>query len=145
MKTRSGWVTAGIVIGVIIIIAVISAIVGSPAGSTSKSEADSAQARQLARQLNTALNSAGLPVVSTSTATRLFGTDGGISCKSAGHLANTLGFSQLGNASLNQRRIPLNPSVIAFDKAVISTYCPDRLAAYESKVNSITQAQTIQQ
>jgi hypothetical protein len=145
MSERSGWITAGIVAAVIAAITIIAVIVGSPAGSTSSNEANSAQAKQKAAQLNSALVKAGLPAVSSITVTRLYGTDGGISCQSAGHLQDELGLNSYGNASLNQRRIALDPSVVAYDRTVIATYCPNRLPAYDEKIKKVTQAKTISQ
>lgn len=114
----------------------------SAAGSASDS--DSNQARELAGQLNDNLAEAGLPALDTSTATTLYGTDGGVSCENSGDLQQQLGLSQFGNNSGNLRRVVMDPSIIAYDRAVIETYCPNELSSFQDLVDELDTAETIQ-
>ncbi len=127
--------------------AVLAAAVGlglsacTAAGSASDSGSDRAQ--QLAEQLNENLARADLPALDTSTATSLYGTDGGVSCENAGELQHQLSLSQFGNNSGNLRRVVLDPSLVAYDLAVIETYCPDRVDAFRDLIDEIETEETI--
>jgi len=112
-------------------------------GTTSEDEAQSDEAAQLADELNTALESAGLVPVATSTAEQLYGSDGGWTCEVVGGLDHKLAVNQFGNLSANHRRIFLDPSIVAYDEAVIQTYCPDELDDYQDVIDGIEQKETI--
>jgi hypothetical protein len=119
---------------------VVLLLAGCSAGTTSTDEADSADAQQKAAQLQSALAAAGLPQPSTEVLTTLYGADGGVSCQNVGDLLHTDGLALFGNPS-HSRRVPIDPKVIAYDTAVISTYCPDLLQAFQSKVTEQTTPQ----
>ena len=122
------------------ILGVALLLAGCSAGTTSTDEADSAKAQELATQLQTALGAAGLPQPSTEVLTTLYGEDGGVSCQNVGDLLQTDGLALFGNPS-HARRVPVDPKVIAYDTAVISTYCPDLLPAFQAKVTEQTTPQ----
>lgn len=107
------------------------------------SDPDSDQAQQLADQLNERLASAGLPELDTATATALYGTDGGVSCENVGELQHHLSLAQFGNNSGNLRRVVLDPSLIAYDLAVIETYCPDEVDAFHELLDELDTEETI--
>ena len=107
------------------------------------SDPDSAQARELADQLNENLTAAGLPQLDTSTARALYGTDGGVSCENVGELQHQLSLAQFGNNSGNLRRVVLDPSLVAYDLAVIETYCPDELDAFHDELDDLDTDKTV--
>jgi len=114
------------------------------AGATIASDVatgDAAQAK--AAELNVQLESLGLPAVSTETAGALYGVDGGISCLNVAETQHRLGLAQFGNASGNLRRIIIDPTLIEYDRAVITTYCPQNLEGFEAEVAGLTTATTI--
>ena len=118
----------------------LSACTAAGAGSDS----DSDQAKELASTLNENLAAAGLPALDTSTATTLYGTDGGVSCENVGELQQELGLSQFGNNSGNLRRVVLDPSIVAYDLAVIETYCPDKIGDLQDVIDELETEETIQ-
>jgi hypothetical protein len=122
------------------ILGVALLLAGCSAGTTTTDEADSDDAKAKAAQLQSALAAAGLPQPSTEVLTTLYGADGGVSCQNVGDLLHTDGLALFGNPS-HSRRVPVDPKVIAFDEAVISTYCPDLLPAFQSKVTEQTTPQ----
>ena len=104
---------------------------------------DSDQAQQLAQELNQNLEDAGLPTVDEESARTLYGTDGGVSCENADELQNQLGLSQFGNNSGNLRRVVLDPTLVAYDVAVIKTYCPDRAEDLQKLFDELDTEETI--
>lgn len=118
----------------------LSACTAAGAGSDSGSD----QAKELASTLNENLAAAGLPALDTSTATTLYGTDGGVSCENVGALQQELGLSQFGNNSGNLRRVVLDPSIVAYDLAVIKTYCPDKIGDLQDVIDELETEETIQ-
>lgn len=111
------------------------------AGSGSNPESDRAQ--ELAAQLNENLAQAGLPDLDTETATTLYGTDGGVSCENVGELQHQLSLSQFGNNSSHLRRVVLDPTLVAYDLAVIQTYCPDELDSFADVIDDLETKETI--
>lgn len=111
------------------------------AGSASDPGSD--RAEQLADELNDHLAEAGLPTLDTETASTLYGTDGGVSCENVGELQQELSLSQFGNNSGNLRRVVLDPSLVAYDRAVIQTYCPDKLASFQDVIDKLDTEETI--
>ena len=57
-------------------------------------------------------------------------------------LQNKLGTAQFRSYAIG-RRVIMDPKILAYEKAVITTYCPDKLAAYESVVSGLKTAPTI--
>lgn len=138
-RTNGTRVVAGAVLaGAVVVLSGCAA-----AGSTPTDEVTSSTSQQLAAELNTALAQAGLPAVPEGTAQTLYGEDGGISCANVGELQQVLALSQFGNNSGNLRRVYLDPRVVAYDGAVISTYCPDALDAFTELVDGLDTQQTI--
>ncbi|MBC2933737.1 hypothetical protein [Nocardioides sp. zg-1228] len=113
----------------------------SAAGSAS--DPDSDRARQLAEQLNVRLSEAGFPTVDASTATALYGTDGGVSCENVGELQQELALSQFGNNALHLRRVVMDPRIIEYDFAVVETYCPDKAGELLDEVEDLETDRTI--
>ena len=125
------------------IVAGLFLVAACSAGTNQPDEANSQQAADLAAQLQTKLAAAGLPQPSTKVLTTLYGVDGGISCTNVAGFTQTDGLALFGNPS-HSRRVPLDPSVLAYDVAVISTYCPDQLAALQKAIaDQTTPQQTI--
>lgn len=117
------------------------AVACSP-GGTSSEEADSNQAQQLAQQFASAITDAGYSPPPEGTIKALYGEDGGASCAQAGGPGQILGLAGFGNPSYGGRRI-LDPQVKAYDEAVISTYCPDKLEDYQEVLGETRTEQSI--
>ncbi|MCD4526761.1 MULTISPECIES: hypothetical protein [unclassified Nocardioides] len=113
----------------------------SPAGTAS--DPDSAEAQGLAEQLNANLAELGLPQIGLETAEALYGTDGGVSCENIDELQHQLSLSQFGNNANNLRRVVLDPSLVAYDLAVIATYCPDKADEFKHAFRKLDTEETI--
>ncbi|MCD9197970.1 hypothetical protein [Aeromicrobium wangtongii] len=113
----------------------------TPAGTAS--DPGSARAERLADELNAKLARLELPPVDQETATALYGTDGGVSCKNVDELQHKLSLSQFGSNSLNLRRVRLDPSVVAYDIAVVATYCPDKAGSLRNVLGELETDDTI--
>ena len=111
-------------------------------GGTSSEEADSAQAQQLAQRFASAISDAGYSPPPEGTIKALYGEDGGVSCAQVGGLGQVLGLAGFGNPSFGGRRI-LDPQVKAYDEAVVSTYCPDKLEDYQEVLGKTKTEQSI--
>jgi hypothetical protein len=130
------------VITLLAVLLLISAVLsGCAASTTSAAEAKSPQAQQLAQQLSTTLTQQGLKVPPAQVLTQLYGTTGGVSCANAGDFEHARGLAHFGNPV--GHRVFADPKVLAYDEAVISTYCPAKLPAFQSYVNGLTTAETI--
>lgn len=128
-----------LLLGILIIAALLF---GGCSGPTSTSEKSSQQAQQLAQQLNANLAAAGLSEVPTSILTTLYGEDGGATCVNAGASQDRLGLAQFGSYAIG-RRVIMDPKILEFEKAVISTYCPDKLTAFQDATSGLKTAPTI--
>jgi hypothetical protein len=118
-------------------------LVGCSAGTVPPEAAKSAEAQQLATKLQAALAAAGLPQPDAGVLAVLYGTDGSVSCENAGDVTHVDGLALFGNPS-HVRRVAVDPTVVTFDEAVVSTYCPDRLDALRKTfADQTTPAQTI--
>jgi len=113
----------------------------TPAGSASGPDDD--QAVALADELNANLAVLDQPPVDTEIATALYGTDGGISCENVAGLQQEIGLSQFGNSSLHLRRVVLDPSLVAYDLAVVETYCPEKLGDLADVLRELETAETV--
>ncbi|MBK8048244.1 MAG: hypothetical protein IPK16_14660 [Anaerolineales bacterium] len=133
------WSTVTVV--VIVLLAAL-AFAGCSAGTTPGQEASSPEAQQLAIQLGDTLTAAGLPVPPTQVLTILYGADGGVSCTNVAALQHQAGLTGFGSPSIG-RRVMMDPKVLAYDEAVVATYCPDLLPAYQAYVTGLATATTI--
>ena len=111
--------------------------------SGTASDRDSDRAKELADQLNQNLTAEGLPTIDTETARSLYGTDGGVSCENVGELQQQLSLSDFGTASTHLRRVVLDPSVVAYDMAVVQTYCPDEADELSDELEDLGTEETI--
>ena len=111
-------------------------------GTTPRSESSDPQAQQLAQQLNQALAAAGLPAQPAEIATVLYGVDGGVSCLNVGNREHVAGLSGFGSNAIGRRGV-MDPKVLAYDAAVITTYCPDKLATFQDLTQSLMTAATV--
>lgn len=133
--------TAGLRAAALVVAAGVALSACTAAGTSS--DPDSDEAKELAGQLNEALAEAGLPEVDTATATALYGTDGGVSCENVDELQQQLSLSQFGNNALHLRRVVLDPSIVAYDIAVIETYCPDQADDLKGEFDDLDTETTI--
>ena len=113
----------------------------SAAGTAARD--DEARAETLAEQLGQHLTEARLPALDTSTAVTLYGTDGGVSCENAGELQHELSLAQFGNNSHHLWRVVMDPELVAYDLAVVETYCPDKLDAFRKVIEGLGTEETI--
>jgi len=117
-------------------------VVACSPGGVSTDQADSEQAQQLAQQFASAVSDAGYSPPPEGTITALYGENGGVSCAQAGGLGQVLGLAGFANPSYGGRRV-LDPQVKAYDEAVISTYCPDKMEDYQEILGKTRTEQTI--
>ncbi|CAB4878556.1 MAG: hypothetical protein F2793_05505 [Actinobacteria bacterium] len=115
------------------------AILVTGCGPTTPEEASSDAAIASAQALQgtlEALQATGVnvPVPAIETLTVLYGQDGGIACINA-ESAFITGFNagHFGSAS-GRRPGMLDPAAVAYDVAVLSTYCPQTLENYKATV-----------
>lgn len=124
------------------------ALVLTGCGPTSADEATSPAARQSAQSLQAQLQrlsatGVNVAVPDLDTLVVLYGEDGGITCinaESPFQIAFNIG--HFGSAS-GRRAVIVDPSLMAYDKAVITTYCPESLAQYQSVVDGWSSAKTL--
>ena len=107
---------------------ILSGCQGSPA-----EDPDSPEALSKAQQLQEKLEEAGLAVPDTDTLVKLYGTNGGVICMYAESDFQTY-YNLVHFGNTGRRPNYLDPSVIAYDMAVIEVYCPEKLDAYREAV-----------
>lgn len=105
------------------------------AATVTQDEANSPEAQQLAQQLNTTLAASGLNAPPVAILAALYGVDGGASCAALqdGGGQAILGMTFNGDAS-GRRRAGVSQEVLAYDQAVVQTYCPAQLATFQGIV-----------
>lgn len=119
-------------IPLIVVVLMLAVMLSGCRGSPAKNP-DSPEALQKAQQLQEKLEEAGLPVPDTDTLVKLYGTNGGVACMySDSEFQTYYNLAHFGNTG--RRLAYLDPSVIAYDLAVIEVYCPEKLDAYREAV-----------
>jgi hypothetical protein len=108
----------------------------------SESEQTSAKAESLAASLQSELEAQSLNVPDAETLTALYGEDGGWSCVVVGDREQTEGLALFGSPTYGRYAV-MDPSVLAYDEAVIKTYCPESLEAFEDATADLTTETTI--
>lgn len=126
----------------LVILLAAATVLAGCGGTTPKSESSSPQAQELAQQLNQALAAAGLPAQPAEISTVLYGVDGGVSCINAGDREHRTGLNGFGSYTIGRRAV-MDPKVLAYDTAVITVYCPDKLADFQSLTQDLKTAATI--
>lgn len=117
-------------------------------GPTSTDEAASPRAAASAQALRgdlQALADSGVnvSVPDVGTLTVLYGEDGGIACiNAASERLITFNGVHFGSASGRRPGI-VDPAAIAYDEAVLKTYCPAELAIYQGAIEGWTTAGTL--
>jgi hypothetical protein len=104
------------------------------------------EADQKAKDLIGKLETAGLPVPSQDTITRVLGTDGGALCDTpGGSLDTALAKISLSNGAdgPGQRPVITSREVVLGEALAIQVYCPDQLAAYTKYLNELKFASVI--
>lgn len=108
-------------------------------GPTTPEEASSGEAVSLATALQSKLlvleaSGVNVPVPAVETLSVLYGADGGIACINAeSPLISGFNAGHFGSAS-GRRPGVLDPAALAYDVAVLTTYCPDVVEEYKSVV-----------
>jgi amino acid transporter len=105
------------------------------------------EAKQKAQELTQKFQQAGLPVPEDlTTITRSLGTDGGAVCDNP---ANALGKAILNDQLTNgadfvgRRPVRIDRRIVLGEALILQTYCPDKLQAYQNKINDLKYADTI--
>ena len=128
------WI-AWVIIALIVVGAVVLAFVYQ-AGSNSSSAKDKAS------ELVANLDQAGLETkgLDQDTLARVYGTDGGISCEidrdSAVRVINLFN-SRVGGEAGNGRAGSVDPRAVKYERAVLQTYCPERVDAFDDIVSDL--------
>jgi amino acid transporter len=130
------WAIAGVIVVLI--------IMGLLAYTSHK---NNAEAQQKAQQLEQKFKQAGLPVpVSTNDIARSLGSDGGAVCENP---ATALGKATLNDLMTNgadfvgRRPVLVDRRVVIGEALILQTYCPDKLKAYQDKVNELKLRHTV--
>jgi glutamate:GABA antiporter len=123
---------------------VILIVVGLLTFNTARNDA---QAQDKAQQLEQKFQQAGLPVpVSRDDIVRSLGTDGGAVCDNP---ANALGRATLNDVLTNgadfvgQRPVIIDRQLLAGETLILQTYCPEKVKAYQDKINSLKSSDTV--
>jgi hypothetical protein len=128
------------------IVVVALAIIGLITYSSNK---DDREAQQKAEQLTQKLQAAGLRVPQDQDIiTRSLGTDGGAVCDNpASALGKAILLDQLGNGAtfVGRRPVIVDPRVLKGEAIILETYCPDKLKAYQDKVDDLKTDDTIKE
>jgi amino acid transporter len=129
------------IIGGVIAVLVVVGLVTYKAGKNNQ------EAKQKAQQLTQKFQAAGLPVPEDiETITRSLGTDGGAVCDNP---ANALGKANLNDELTNgadfvgKRPVRVDRRILLGEALILQTYCPDKLQAYQDKLNDLKTAKTI--
>jgi hypothetical protein len=127
---------------VVVVLAIVGLITYS--GNT-----DDRQAQRKADQLTQKFQDAGLRVPEDQDIiTRSLGTDGGAVCDNpASALGKALLLDQLGNgaAFVGRRPVVVDPKILKGEAAILEVYCPDKLDAYQKKVDDLKTDDTIKE
>ena len=102
------------------------------------SDADAA-AKDKADTFLVALEEAGLQQPDRDTIARVYGTDGGRACTmSEGDIQQALAaFNAQRTGEINGRPGQIDPRAREYERTMISTYCPDRLEAFDDYVDGL--------
>ena len=125
-----------------------TALLLSGCGPTSAEEAASPAATASALALQSELQAladtgVNIPVPDATTLTVLYGEDGGMACVNASsERLVTFNVVHFGSASGRRPGI-VDPAAIAYDEAVLKTYCPDALPTYQAAIKGWTSASTL--
>jgi hypothetical protein len=117
-------------------------------GPTSADEAASPAAATKAQALQADLQAlaesgVNVSVPDSTTLTVLYGEDGGVACiNAASERLITFNGVHFGSASGRRPGI-VDPGAIAYDEAVLKTYCPDLLATYQATIEGWQTASTL--
>jgi hypothetical protein len=136
-KKRSRWSAIPLIVAALVMVMMYAGCQGSPA-----KDPDSPEALEKARRLQDKLEEAGLPVPDTDTLTRLYGTNGGVACMYSGSDFQTY-YNLIHFGNTGRRPTYLDPSVVAYDMAVIEVYCPENLEAFREAVEEWDTEQVI--
>lgn len=123
---------------VLVALLAVLALGGCAAATVQTEEANSPEAQQLAQQLSDTLTAMGVTPPATAILAALYGTDGGVSCVALqdGGTQAILGLTYNGDTS-GRRRASVSDEVLAFDQAVVQTYCPAQLQTFQDMVTSL--------
>ena len=108
---------------------------------------DNADAQAKATQLEQKFRAAGLPVpAETDQIVNALGTDGGAVCDNpASGFGKALLFDSLtnGGSHVGRRPVIVPRRVLQGEALILQVYCPDKLAAYQDKINQLKTDNTI--
>jgi glutamate:GABA antiporter len=129
------------ILGAVVAILVVVGLVTYNAGKNNQ------EAKQKAQELTQKYEQAGLHVPEDiETITRSLGTDGGAVCDNP---ANALGKAILNDQLTNgadfvgRRPVRIDRRIVLGEALILETYCPDKLQAYQDKIDDLKYANTI--
>ena len=105
------------------------------------------EATAKAQQLTQELQSRGLGVPDEDILVRSFGTDGGNVCENpASALGRATLYDQLTNGAsfVGRRAVIIDGRILQGEAAILSVYCPDKLAEYQDKIADLKLDDTIE-
>ncbi|HSS80048.1 MAG TPA: APC family permease [Gaiellaceae bacterium] len=130
-----------VIIGAVLVALVVVGLITYKVGSNNQ------EAQQKAQQLVQKFEQAGLPVPQNiDQVTRSLGTDGGAVCDNP---ANALGKAILNDELTNgadfvgRRPVRVPRRILLGEALILQTYCPEKLQAYQNKINDLKTASTV--
>lgn len=129
-------------IGAVVIVLTIIGLI------TYSGKKDDQQAQQKAEQLTQKLQKAGLPVPDQDILTRTLGTDGGNVCDNP---ASALGKALLNDQATNgadfvgRRPVIIDRRIVLAEALILQTYCPDKVKAYQDKIDDLKYDNTLKE
>jgi hypothetical protein len=105
------------------------------------------EAKAKAQELTQKFEQAGLPVpADIESITRSLGTDGGAVCDNpANALGKAIQNDQLTNGAdfVGRRPVRIDRRIVIGEALILQTYCPDKLAQYQKRIDDLKYANTI--
>jgi amino acid transporter len=129
------------IIGVVVAVLVVVGLLTYNAGKNNQ------EAKAKAQELTQKFEQAGLPVpADIESITRSLGTDGGAVCDNpANALGKAIQNDQLTNGAdfVGRRPVRIDRRIVIGEALILQTYCPDKLAQYQKRIDDLKYANTI--
>jgi hypothetical protein len=129
------------IIGTVVAILVVVGLITYKAGKNNQ------EAQAKAQELTQKYEQAGLPVpADIESITRSLGTDGGAVCDNpANALGKAIQNDLLANGAdfVGRRPVRVDRRILLGEALILQTYCPDKLADYQQRIDDLRTASTI--
>jgi hypothetical protein len=136
---RKRWVVYGVVIAAVLVL--LGVMIGFYRGHE-----ENQQALAKADQLIASMQQAGYPTLDREEVAGVLGTDGGAVCQTSasdlGKAALRLGLVN-GAAQTGVRPVTVSQRVVQGERLIVQTYCPEKLAAFDTVVSQLDYANVI--